>query len=100
MRDDGRGGDEVAGDHRYTASFEPGPKLLGRVQAGGVVELARAGVRRIPQTLIYTHGPRARLTGRWRDEPRDGHLYLSAELAVEAAGTFTPVSYTHLTLPT
>jgi len=89
MRDDGQGGDEVAGDHRYTASFSPGGKLLGRVLAEGVVELAKAGVRRVPQSLIYTNGPRAHLTGRWRDEPKDGHLYLSAELAVEAAGTFT-----------
>jgi hypothetical protein len=89
MRDDGRGGDEVAGDHRYTASFQPGPKLLGRVLAEGVVELAKAGVRRVPQVLIYTNGPRAHLTGRWRDEQKDGHLYLSAEVAVEDAGTFT-----------
>jgi len=89
MRDDGRGGDEVAGDHRYTASFQPGAKLLGRVQAEGIVELAKAGVRRIPQSLIYTNGPRAHLTGRWRDEPKDGHLVLSPEIAVEAAGTFT-----------
>ena len=50
MRDDGRGGDEVAGDHRYTASLQPGPKLLGRVAAEGIVELANAGVRRIPQS--------------------------------------------------
>jgi len=89
MRDDGRGGDEVAGDHRYTASFQPGPKLLGRVLAEGIVELAGAGVRRVPQSLIYTNGPRARLTGRWRDEAKDGHLVLSPEIAVEAAGTFT-----------
>lgn len=89
MRDDGQGGDEVAGDRRYTASVSPGPKLLGRVLAEGVVELTGAGVRRIPQSLIYTSGPRARLTGRWRDEPKDGHLYLSAEVAVEAAGTFS-----------
>jgi hypothetical protein len=89
MRDDGRGGDEVAGDHRYTASIQPGPKMLGRVAAEGIVELAGAGVRRIPQALIYTHGPRAHLTGRWRDEAKDGHLILSAEVAVEAAGTLT-----------
>jgi hypothetical protein len=89
MRDDGRGGDEVAGDRRYTASFSPGPKLLGRVQAEGIVELAKAGVRRVPQALIYTNGPRAHLTGRWRDEQKEGHLYLSAEVAVEAAGAFT-----------
>ncbi|HEX7836756.1 MAG TPA: hypothetical protein VF469_04785, partial [Kofleriaceae bacterium] len=76
-------------EHRYTASFDPGPKLLGRVQAEAVVELAGAGVRRVPQSLIYTRGPRARLTGRWRDEQKDGHLYLSAEIAIEAAGTFT-----------
>ena len=89
MHDDGQGGDEVAGDRRYTASFRPGPKLLGRVLAEGIVELANAGVRRVPQALIYTNGPRAHLTGRWRDEQKDGHLYLSAEVAVEAAGTFT-----------
>lgn len=89
MHDDGRDGDEVAGDRRYTASFQPGPKLYGRVLAEGVVELANAGVRRVPQALIYTNGPRARLTGRWRDEQKAGHLYLSAEVAVEAAGTFT-----------
>jgi len=89
MHDDGRDGDEVAGDRRYTASFQPGPKLYGRVLAEGVVELANAGVRRVPQALIYTSGPRARLTGRWRDEAKAGHLYLSAEVVVEAAGTFT-----------
>ncbi|HEU4731065.1 MAG TPA: choice-of-anchor X domain-containing protein, partial [Kofleriaceae bacterium] len=89
MHDDGRDGDEVAGDRRYTASFRPGPKLFGRVMAEGIVELAHAGVRRVPQSLIYTRGPRAKLTGRWRDQQKDGHLDLSAELAVEAAGTFT-----------
>lgn len=92
MRDDGRGGDEVAGDRRYTASFQPGARLLGRVVAEGVVELAGAGVRRVPQSLIYTNGPRAHLTGRWRDERNAGHLYLSAELAVEAAGAFTLIA--------
>ncbi|HEU4733308.1 MAG TPA: choice-of-anchor X domain-containing protein, partial [Kofleriaceae bacterium] len=51
MRDDGRGGDEVAGDHRYTASFQPDAKLFGRVQAEGIVQLAGAGVRRVPQAL-------------------------------------------------
>jgi hypothetical protein len=89
MRDDGRGGDEVAGDRRYTASFQPGAKLFGRVQAEAIVELAGAGVRRVPQSLIYTRGPRAQLTGRWRDESRAGHLYLSAEVVVEADGVFT-----------
>jgi hypothetical protein len=43
----------------------------------------------VPQALIYTHGPRAHLTGRWRDEPRAGHLYLSAEVEVDADGAFT-----------
>ncbi|HET7499729.1 MAG TPA: choice-of-anchor X domain-containing protein [Kofleriaceae bacterium] len=88
MRDDGRGGDEVAGDHRYTASFAPDGKLLGRVQAEAIVQLAGAGTRRVPQALIYTAGPRAHLTGRWRDEARDGHLVLAAEVAVEAEGMF------------
>src|SRR5262249_21327776 len=59
------------------------------VLAEGIVELAGAGVRRVPQSLIYTNGPRARLTGRWRDEAKDGHLILSPEIAGEAAGAFT-----------
>ncbi|HET9988853.1 MAG TPA: hypothetical protein VFQ65_10035 [Kofleriaceae bacterium] len=89
MVDDGTGADEVAGDHRYTAMIKGSDELVGHVVAEAVITTPEAGVRRIPQALIYTKGPRAKLTGKWKDEARDGHLYLSAEVQVDAAGTFT-----------
>jgi hypothetical protein len=82
-----------AGDHRYTGTLVPTPEqqktLLGRVVAEGIVTTPEAGTRRIPQALIYTRGPRAHLTGRWRDAKRDGHLMLDAEIVVDEAGMFT-----------
>jgi hypothetical protein len=81
------------GTHRYVATLAPSgdqqTALIGHVIAEGIVESKEGGIRRIPQGLIYTMGPRAHLTGHWRDEAKDGHLYLSAELDVEAPGTFT-----------
>ncbi|MBV8755661.1 MAG: hypothetical protein JO257_00210 [Deltaproteobacteria bacterium] len=93
VADDGRGADEVAGDFRYTATLVPSDAqrkaLVGHVLAEGIVESREGGVRRIPQGLIYTNGPRARLTGKWKDEVREGSLFVSAELDVETAGQFT-----------
>ena len=93
VADDGLGEDEKKGDGRFTATYSPNAdaqaKLLGRVSCEGVVESKEAGIRRIPATLIYTKGPRARLTGAWKDEAKDGHLFLSAEVEVDDAGTFT-----------
>jgi len=89
MVDDGTGADEAAGDRRYTATIKGSDELVGHVVAEAVVTTPEAGVRRIPQALIYTKGPRAKLTGKWKDEVHDGHLWLSAEVEVEAAGTFT-----------
>jgi len=81
------------GNHRYIATVTPTAAqqkaLIGHVIAEGIVESSEGGVRRIPQGLIYTMGPRAKLTGKWKDEVRDGSLYLSAELEVEAPGQFT-----------
>lgn len=81
------------GEHRYIATVTPTAAqqkaLQGHVVAEGIVESREGGVRRIPQGLIYTMGPRAKLTGKWKDEVRDGSLYLSAELEVEAAGQFS-----------
>ena len=81
------------GEHRYIATITPTSAqqkaLTGHVVAEGIVESREGGVRRIPQGLIYTMGPRAKLTGHWRDEARDGSLFVSAELDVEAPGQFT-----------
>jgi hypothetical protein len=93
VRDDGVGEDAQAGDRRYTATLQPSREqrkaLLGRVLVEGSVDVPGVGTRVIPAVLLYTMGPRARLTGRWSDYARRGHLYLEAELEVEEAGLFT-----------
>jgi len=90
--DDGTGGDAVAGDLQYTATYSPSvadrATLYGRVLVEGAAATPH-GIRRVPTGLIYTAGPRARLTGKWRDWVSGGHLFLEAELDVEEAGLFT-----------
>jgi hypothetical protein len=93
VKDDGSGADAQAGDLRYTATLQPNreqkKQLLGRVLVEGSVDVPGVGTRTIPAVLIYTPGPRARLTGRWSDSVRNGHLALEAELEVEEPGLFT-----------
>jgi len=93
VKDDGAGSDAKAGDLLYTATLQPNAEqkkqLLGQVLIEGSVEVPGAGSRVIPSVLIYTRGPRAKLTGQWRDFLRQGHLDLEAELEVEEAGLFT-----------
>ncbi len=93
VKDDGTGADERGGDLQYTATLQPTREqkkaLLGRVLVEGSVEVPGVGTRVIPAVLLYTQGPRAKLTGRWSDYARRGHLYLEAELEVEEAGLFT-----------
>jgi hypothetical protein len=93
VKDDGSGADSRAGDLLYTATLQPNAdqkkQLYGQVLIEGSVDVPGTGTRVIPSVLIYTRGPRAKLTGRWRDFPRQGHLYLEAELEVEEAGLFT-----------
>jgi len=93
VKDDGTGADERAGDLQYTATLQPTAEqqkaLFGQVLVEGSVDVPGVGTRVIPSVLIYTRGPRAKLTGRWRDFTRNGHLYLEAELEVEEAGLFT-----------
>ena len=64
-------------------------RYLARVLVEGSVYVPGTGIRTIPAILIYTEGPRAKVTGKWRDYVKDGHLYLEAELDVEQAGLFT-----------
>src|SRR5437868_9097247 len=93
VKDDGSGSDARAGDLLYTATLQPNAEqkkqLYGQVLIEGSVDVPGTGTRMIPSVLIYTQGPRARLTGRWRDFVRQGHLSLEAELEVEEAGLFT-----------
>jgi len=93
VKDDGSGADEQAGDLRYTATLQPNreqkKQLVGRVLVEGSVDVPGVGTRVIPAVLIYTQGPRAKLTGRWKDSVRNGSLALEAELDVEEPGLFT-----------
>jgi hypothetical protein len=93
VKDDGSGVDSRAGDLLFTATLQPNTEqkkqLYGQVLIEGSVDVPGTGTRVIPSVLIYTRGPRARLTGRWRDFVRQGHLSLEAELEVEEAGLFT-----------
>jgi hypothetical protein len=93
VKDDGSGSDAQAGDLLYTATLQPNAEqkkqLYGQVLIEGSVDVPGTGTRVIPGVLIYTRGPRAKLTGRWRDYLRQGHLYLEAELEVEEPGLFT-----------
>jgi len=93
VKDDGSGADERPGDLLYTATLQPNAEqqkaLYGQVLIEGSVDVPGVGTRVIPSVLIYTRGPRAKLTGRWRDFLKNGHLYLEAELEVEEAGLFT-----------
>jgi hypothetical protein len=93
VRDDGSGADAQAGDLQYTATLQPNreqkKQLLGRVLVEASVDVPGVGTRVVPAVLIYTQGPRAKLTGRWHDSLRNGHLVLEAELEVEEAGLFT-----------
>lgn len=93
IADDGRGADAVADDHLYTARLVPDGAqhraLLGQVLVEGRGELPGAGVRRVPTALLYTDGPAAALTGRWRDRVEGGHLIVEAEVDATTAGTFT-----------
>jgi hypothetical protein len=93
VKDDGSGADEQAGDRQYTATLQPNreqkKQLLGRVLVEGSVDVPGVGTRTIPSGLIYTLGPRAKLTGRWNDSMRNGSLALEAELEVEEPGLFT-----------
>jgi hypothetical protein len=93
VKDDGSGADAKAGDLLYTATLQPNAEqkkqLLGQVLIEGSVEVPGVGTRVIPAVLIYTRGPRAKLTGQWRDFIRKGHLDLEAEVEVEEEGLFT-----------
>lgn len=93
VKDDGSGSDAKAGDLQYTATLQPTAEqqklLLGQVLIEGSVEGPSKGTQVIPSMLVYSRGPRAKLTNQWRDFIRQGHLDLEAEVEVEEAGKFT-----------
>lgn len=93
FRDDGKDGDRLAGDGVYTAAYTlPAARQPAAGQAENLMlklraVLADGNERRHVGGLLYSH-PGAVLTGRYRDELRDGHLQVLAEVEVRAEGRY------------
>jgi hypothetical protein len=90
-RDDGTGGDAVAGDDLYTAVIAPGPEHEQRLSESYLVKVVAVGLedteRRAATSFLYSR-PDAHLTGRYRDAVVDGSLVVGAEVDVAADGRF------------
>lgn len=92
-RDDGLGRDERRGDGLYTASFtlpEDYKPAIGQAESLSVIVTATdANGDRLKAVggLLYSN-PAASLTGRFKEEMRDGDLILRAEIDVRAPGRF------------
>ncbi|HEX2252782.1 MAG TPA: hypothetical protein VHQ65_05910 [Thermoanaerobaculia bacterium] len=90
-RDDGEGADTRKHDGVYSARFEVPADLVPEVAESFAVRVraVTGDGEEIGTTGGFLYGtPDARLTGRYRDEVRDGNLVIAAEVKVEAAGRF------------
>jgi hypothetical protein len=91
MNDEGRDGDEIAGDLVYGASWRPpqdeAPEFRGTYVASVRGRTTALDERAVSTGFLYSV-PLARPTGRFRDAIVDGSLRLEAELEVFASGRF------------
>ncbi|MFP3941824.1 MAG: hypothetical protein ACLF0P_16135 [Thermoanaerobaculia bacterium] len=89
--DDGTGPDARAGDGVRTARITLDPEDVPELAEAFLVEvlatLPDGTTRQVAAGFLYSN-PWARLTGRFRDEVRDGDLVVLAEVEVERAGRF------------
>lgn len=89
--DDGRGIDKKAGDGVWSARVRMPEGLEPELAASYMVKvrsrLLDGDVRESVGGFLYSN-PGAHLTGRYRDELRDGSLVIAAELDVRRAGRF------------
>lgn len=89
--DDGRGIDKKAGDGIWSARVRMPEGLEPELAASYMVKvrsrLLDGDIRESVGGFVYSN-PRAHLTGRYRDELRDGSLVIAAELDVNRAGRF------------
>jgi hypothetical protein len=91
FRDDGAGGDGVAGDALYSAVFDLAENLRAELSASYLVRvqaLTMEGEERAAATGILYSSPHAKLTGRFRDRRDGGDLLIEAEVEVRADGRF------------
>jgi hypothetical protein len=90
-RDDGAGGDALAGDYIYSARFEPGPDLVPDLSESFLVRVHAVTPdqqERIATTGFLYSNPHAQLTGRYRDAIVEGSLAIDAEVDVFRPGRF------------
>ena len=91
MNDDGRDGDEIAGDLVYGAQFQPPDESMVEYR-GTYVAAVRGSSTRLEERAVSTgflySVPSARPTGRFRDVLAEGNLRLEIELEVFVAGRF------------
>ncbi len=89
--DDGRGIDKKAGDGTWSARVKMPAGLEPELAASYMVKvrsrLLDGDIRESVGGFLYSN-PAAHLTGRYRDELRDGSLAVSAEVDVTRAGRF------------
>ena len=90
-RDDGEGGDQIAGDLIYTAVVRAGDvpaKLLeGQIDLEVSATLAD-GRQRFVLSVFRMGSPGARLTGKFTDHLEEGHLMLDAGVIVDKPGRY------------
>jgi hypothetical protein len=89
--DDGKGADRQAGDGIWSARLRMPAGLEPELAASYMVKvrsrLLDGDVRESVGGFLYSN-PAAHLTGRYRDELRDGNLVIAAEVDVARAGRF------------
>jgi hypothetical protein len=91
LRDDGQERDIEAGDGVFTARLTPAAEDL--EQWNGLIRVqvygeTADGDRRSARTRFYYGAPSAKLTGNYRDQMRDRHLELQAEVDVKEPGEY------------
>jgi hypothetical protein len=89
--DGGSGGDAIAGDHIYTALYQPEPGQMSALSESflaRVTAFSEDGEEIRAGTSFQYSNPDAQLTGNYRDRVEDGSLVVEAELDVRNPGRF------------
>ncbi len=92
-RDDGKGGDEQAGDGTYTASYQLPEDIQPPVGRATNIGVKIAAVNEASETryatsgFLYSH-PAGELTGKFKDSVSEGNLKFGVEVRANSAGRF------------
>lgn len=90
--DDGKDGDEVAGDLRYSNRLVPSqfPKLAAKAQQVHIEAIVEAGGVKKPITRDFAYAPRkaAEIVGA-SEQLRGGHLVVTLDVVIAEAGLYT-----------